>query len=139
MKLLGLDVGTGGSRALVINAQGVIEASATVEHEPFASHSVGWAEQHPDDWWRASAAAIRSVLSKIPAAEIKGIGVTGQMHGAVVLDKDDKPIRPALIWCDQRTSAQCQFITEKIGIEKLIELTCNPALTNFTLTKLLWK
>ena len=86
MKFLGLDVGTGGSRAVVIDASGRIYASATVEHEPFASPQLGWAEQNPDDWWRASATAIRTVLRKTDAEEIKAVGLSGQMHGAVLLD-----------------------------------------------------
>jgi xylulokinase len=140
MKLLGIDVGTGGTRAVIINEQGKVVSSATVEHEPFASPQIGWAEQDPRDWWRAAAQAIRDAMSTatLTPDDISGIGLSGQMHGAVLLDKNGDVLRPALIWCDQRTDAQCKAITDKIGPDRLIELTCNPALTGFTLPKLLW-
>ena len=140
MNFLGIDVGTGGSRAVLINAKGNIIASATVEHIAFASPEIGWAEQHPEDWRRASFKAIRQILKNenIKAEEIEAIGLSGQMHGAVFLDKNDKVLRPSIIWCDQRTEKQCRDLTGKIGAEKLIELVSNPALPNFTLTKMLW-
>jgi xylulokinase len=137
---LGMDVGTGGTRAVLINDQGQVVASAASEHAPFRSPHPGWAEQDPEDWWRAAQAAIREVLatSALTASDIGAIGLTGQMHGAVMLDADGNVLRPSLIWCDQRTNAQCDWLHERIGRERLIELTCNPALPNFTLTKLLW-
>ena len=140
MHLIGIDVGTGGSRAVLIDTAGKIVASATVEHKPFVSIQTGWAEQDPGDWWRASAAAIRSAITKagIPTEEIKAIGLSGQMHGAVLLDAADEVLRPAIIWCDQRSGEQCRRLTENVGGSRLIELTCNPALTGFTLPKLLW-
>lgn len=140
MHLIGIDVGTGGSRAVLIDAAGRIVASATVEHQPFVSLQPGWAEQDPRDWWRASAAAIRSTIAKaaIAAEKIKAIGLSGQMHGAVLLDESDEVLRPAIIWCDQRSADQCQKLTTNVGGSRLIELTCNPALTGFTLPKLLW-
>jgi len=140
MLLLGIDVGTGGSRAVVINETGQIVASATVEHEPFASPLTGWAEQDPDDWWRASVAAIREVVSRDNARseDIAAVGLSGQMHGSVLLNERDEVVRPALIWCDQRTDKQCEQLTQQIGAEQLIKLTCNPALTGFTLPKMLW-
>jgi xylulokinase len=140
MKLLGIDVGTGGSRALVIDETGRVVGSATVEHAPFASPQTGWAEQDARDWWRASAQAVRAVLSggKVSADEIKCVGLTGQMHGAVLLDEHDEVLRPAIIWCDSRTDAQCRAITERVGAARLIELVLNPALAGFTLPKLLW-
>jgi len=140
MKLLGIDVGTGGSRALVIDEAGRVVASATVEHAPFASPQTGWAEQDPRDWWRATTEAVRAVLSKheVRAEEIGCVGLTGQMHGAVLLDERDEPVRPAIIWCDLRTAAQCRALTERVGAERLIELVMNPALEGFTLPKLLW-
>lgn len=138
--LLGIDVGTGGTRAVLVDEQGAVIASATAEHTPFASPHTGWAEQDPHDWWRACAIAIQSVLAKSgkSAAEVGCIGLSGQMHGAVLLDSNHSVLRPALIWCDQRTARQCDQISELLGASRLIELTCNPALTNFTLTKLLW-
>jgi xylulokinase len=140
IKLLGIDVGTGGTRALIIDERGRVLASATEEHAPFASPQIGWAEQKPEDWWRACAIAIRKALSvtNIAADEIACVGLSGQMHGAVMLDEQDRVVRPALIWCDVRTDKQCQELTEKIGADRLIQLTCNPALPNFTLTKFLW-
>lgn len=140
MYFLGIDVGTGGSRVVMIDANGQINASATIEHAMFASPNVGWAEQDAEDWWRASATAIRKVLAEneVKAEEIKTIGLSGQMHGMVLLDEDDKVLRPSIIWCDQRTTEQCDAITTEIGAEKLIELVSNPALTNFTLPKMLW-
>jgi xylulokinase len=138
--LLGIDVGTGGTRALIIDEQGHVRASATEEHAPFASPQIGWAEQQPEDWWRACAIAVRKALgdAKIGAEQIACVGLSGQMHGAVMLDEQDRVVRPALIWCDVRTEKQCQDLTDKIGADRLIQLTCNPALPNFTVTKFLW-
>lgn len=140
MKLLGIDVGTGGTRAVVVDEGGRVVASATAEHAPFASPQTGWAEQDARDWWRACAEAVRAVLAEegVRAEEIGGVGLTGQMHGTVLLDERDEVLRPALIWCDQRTEAQCRAITATVGAERLIELTLNPALTGFSLPKLLW-
>ena len=140
MNLLGLDIGTGGTRAVLIDESGQVVASAASEHAPFRSPQPGWAEQDPEDWWRAAQIAIRDVLTSSGAAPsaIGAVGLTGQMHGAVTLDANGKVLRPSLIWCDQRTDAQCDWLHERIGRERLIELTCNPALPNFTLTKLLW-
>ena len=140
MTYLGIDVGTGGTRALLMDAQGKIVASASAEHENFASPSPGWAEQHPEDWWRACQRAVRQVLhaSGVGAGEIGCIGFSGQMHGAVLLDSSYEVVRPAIIWCDQRSEAQCRELEQMFGRDTLIRLTCNPPLTNFTLTKLLW-
>lgn len=138
MNFLGIDVGTGGSRAVVIDENGAVAASASEEHAEFASPEIGWAEQSPDDWWRAVVKVIREVLTKIKAEEIGAISFSGQMHGSVLLDASDKVLRPALLWCDQRTEKQCAFLTEKIGAENLIKLVSNPAVTGFTLPKLLW-
>ncbi len=138
--LLGIDVGTGGTRALVIDQTGRIVASATSDHAPFASPQTGWAEQDPRDWWRATREAVRAALQSpdVSAGAITAIGFSGQMHGSTLLDAHDEVVRPALLWCDQRTDEQCRQITETIGAARLIELTLNPALTGFTLPKLLW-
>jgi xylulokinase len=138
-----MDVGTGGTRAVLVNEQGRLVASASAEHEPFRVAHPGWAEQDPEDWWRAAQQAIREVLAAAKNPRVEAAGLTGQMHGAVMLDKDGKVLRPSLIWCDTRTQPQCdwlhaQFGEGEAGREKLIELTANPALPNFTLTKLLW-
>lgn len=138
MNYLGIDVGTGGSRAVLIDENGKVMASASAEHAPFASPEIGWAEQSPDDWWRACVSVIRGALTSSKPEEIGAISFSGQMHGSVLLDNADRPLRPALIWCDQRTEKQCAEITKKVGAERLIELVCNPAITGFTLPKLLW-
>jgi xylulokinase len=137
--LLGIDVGTGGTRALVIDEQGQIVASATSEHVPFASPQTGWAEQDPRDWWRATGEAVRAAVGKAGGADrVTAVGFSGQMHGSSMLDASGDVVRPALLWCDQRTDAECREITEQVGAARLIELTLNPALTGFTLPKLLW-
>jgi len=138
--LLGIDVGTGGTRALLMDGSGAVVASGTEEHQPFASPYPGWAEQDPRDWWRACGVAVKKALQKssIRAEEIACVGFSGQMHGAVLLDSAGEVVRPALIWCDQRTEKQSRDLSEKFGADRLIQLTCNPPLTNFTLTKILW-
>lgn len=140
MYFLGIDVGTGGTRALVIDERGRVVASATEEHRPFASLQIGWAEQDPSDWWRACGTAVHKALAEnnLSADQIAGVGLSGQMHGAVLLDEQARVVRPALIWCDVRTEKQGRDLTAQIGAERLIQLTCNPALANFTLTKFLW-
>lgn len=140
MYFLGIDVGTGGTRALLIDDRGRVLASGTEEHRPFDSPKPGWAEQDPGDWWRACGLAVRKALqaAAIRAGEVSCVGFSGQMHGAVVLDSQAAVIRPALIWCDQRTEKQSQDLARAPGTDRIIALTCNPPLTNFTLTKLLW-
>lgn len=119
---------------------GTVVASGSVEHAPFASPRPGWAEQDPRDWWGACGAAVRKALhsSHLRADEIACIGFSGQMHGAVLLDSGDDVVRNAIIWCDQRSEAQSHELEQLFGRDTLIRLTCNPPLTNFTLTKLLW-
>src|SRR5258708_9163221 len=140
MYFLGIDVGTGGTRALIIDQGGRVVASATEEHQPFASPQIGWAEQVPADWWRACCVAVPTALAQgnLRGDQIACVGLSGQMHGAVLLDQQAHVVRPALIWCDVRTEKQCRDLTAQIGAERLIQLTCNPALANFTLTKCLW-
>ncbi|MEP6850248.1 MAG: xylulokinase [Acidobacteriota bacterium] len=137
---LGIDIGTGGSRAVLIDEDGKVIASNTVDHEAVASPHIGWAEQDPNDWWRASTAAVRGILARaeIKPDDIAAVSFSGQMHGSVFLDGADNVLRPALLWCDQRTERQCFEITEKIGADRLIRLVCNPAVTGFTLPKILW-
>src|SRR5262245_44136907 len=140
MPLVGIDVGTGGTRALVVADDGRVLGAGTCDHAAFASPHPGWAEQAPDDWWRATQAALRTALaaSQVDPRTIAAIGLSGQMHGAVLLDTDLRVVRPAIIWCDQRTDAECAWLNSAIGAKSLLSHTCNPALTNFTLTKLLW-
>lgn len=138
MKFLGVDIGTGGSRAVVIDEAGAIVAQATVEHAPFASPHPGWSEQSPDDWWRAASEAIGKALENVSADEISGVSFSGQMHGSVFLDESDSVIRPALLWNDQRTAPQVEELKKTIGDPRIIEMVANPAVTGFTLPKLLW-
>src|ERR1017187_252004 len=139
-RLLGIDVGTGGTRAVLVDGQGTVVASRTAEHAPFGSPETGWAGQDPRDWWRATCDAIQQVLacSNTSPSEIAAVGFSGQMHGAVLLDAAGEVLRPALIWCDQRTAQEARDLTVQLGEDQIIAWTCNPALTNFTLTKLLW-
>jgi xylulokinase len=125
---------------LIVDDRGRVIASATEDHEPFASPKIGWAEQHPEDWWRAAGIAIKKALAKanLGGDAIACVGFSGQMHGAVMLDGQMNVVRPALIWCDQRTEKQSRELSAQIGDSVLIQLTCNPPLTNFTLTKFLW-
>ena len=124
----------------MVDETGRILGSATEEHAAFASPQPGWAEQDPRDWWRAAAIAVCGALknANLSGDAIACVGFSGQMHGAVILDEAGEVIRPALIWCDQRTQAQSEELLANFGLDRLIELTCNPPLTNFTLTKLLW-
>jgi len=140
MNYLGIDVGTGGTRALVIDSNGNVIASASAEHQHFASPRPGWAEQDPRDWWQACGIAVKKALqsSGVQPEDIACVGFSGQMHGAVLLDASDEVVRPAIIWCDQRSEAQARELEDQFGRDTLIRLTCNPPLTNFTLTKLLW-
>src|SRR5438067_457030 len=140
MSYLGIDVGTGGTRALVIDSTGNVIASASAEHQHFASPKPGWAEQDPRDWWHACGQAVRRALqsAKLDSRDVSCVGFSGQMHGAVLLDSTDEVVRPALIWCDQRSDPQSRELDQMFGRDTLIRLTCNPPLTNFTLTKFLW-
>jgi len=139
MYFIGIDVGTSGTKTILTDSKGNILATATFEY-PLYQPQIGWAEQNPEDWWDASVKGIRSVLekSKVDPKEVKAVGLTGQMHGLVMLDKNYNVIRPSIIWCDQRTAKECDEITEKVGKERLIEITANPALTGFTASKILW-
>lgn len=134
--LLGLDVGTTGVRCIAIDEVGRLLAEATAEY-PLLSPHPGWSEQNPEDWWEATRTVVGRVAKEV-GIDVAGIGLTGQMHGAVFLDANDAVIRPALLWNDQRTQKQCDEITEKVGAEALIRIAGNPALTGFQAPKLLW-
>ena len=129
--IVGLDVGTTGVKAVAIASDGRVHATAAEAYE-LSTPRPGWAEQDPEDWWRASDRA----LAALPGPD--AIGLAGQMHGLVVLDARDRVLRPAILWNDQRTAAECAEIEERVGLERLIALTGNRALTGFTAPKLLW-
>ena len=137
---LGLDIGTGGSRAVVVDENGAVRAAASADHAPMVQLQPTWAEQDPEDWWRAAQEAVRSALAQagLDGADIAAVGMSGQMHGAVLLDAEHRVLRPSIIWCDQRSQVQADWFTKRIGAKKLKEITCNPALTGFTVPKLLW-
>lgn len=136
--VIGVDVGTSGTKAIAMNAEGKLLASALKEY-PLHSPKPGWAEQDPADWRRATLEALAELASKINPGEVHAIGLTGQMHGSVFLDADNQVIRPALLWCDQRTADQCDAITQEAGGEAaLVDMVANPALTGFTAPKILW-
>ncbi len=135
--VIGLDVGTSGTKAIAMDAGGKLLASALVEY-PLYSPKPNWAEQDPADWKRAAFEALGQLAGRIDAGEVKALGLTGQMHGSVFLDAENRVLRNALLWCDQRTAEQCAAITEKVGEKRLLEMVSNPALTGFTAPKILW-
>ena len=136
---IGIDIGTTGTKTVLIDHRGELRAKAVAGYD---LHSPGpnWAEQDPEDWWRATQQTIREVLYEtgIPAGEIAGVGLSGQMHGSVFLDARQQVLRPAILWCDQRSEPECAEITERVGSQRLLDLTCNPALTGFTAPKIVW-
>lgn len=137
---LGIDIGTSGTKTLAINAQGKILASAMKTYPCYVPKPL-WSEQDPEDWWKATIFGIRAVMKKarLKPADVTAIGLSGQMHGSVFLDKRNKVIRPAILWNDQRTSAECQEIEQRVGGRaKLISMVANPAMTGFTAPKILW-
>ncbi|MEP6537526.1 MAG: xylulokinase [Bryobacteraceae bacterium] len=140
MYWLGIDIGTGGSRALLVDERGGVKASCTAPHEDMQMLRPLWAEQRPENWWDACQIAVKDVLAEAGAsgADVRGVGLSGQMHGLVLLDETDQVIRPALIWCDQRSQAQVDFINGAVSTAKVLQYTANPVVTGFTLPKLLW-
>ena len=137
---LGVDVGTGGSRAILLDSSGREAAAAAAPHEEMMMEQPLWAEQRPENWADASFQAIRGVLAAagISGDQVRGVGLSGQMHGLVVLDRDTQVIRPAIIWCDQRSQPQVDWINQRLGAAQVLEHTANPVLTGFTLPNLLW-
>ena len=137
--LLGVDIGTSGTKTVLFDELGNARASDLQEY-PLYQPKNGWAEQDPEDWWMATYVSIKNVLAKsgVSPDDVKGVGLSGQMHGLVLLDKDNKVLRKSIIWCDQRSSAECEQITQLIGAKRLIEITANPALTGFTASKIMW-
>lgn len=137
--LLGVDLGTSGTKTVLFDLQGCAVASALQEY-PLEQPRNGWAEQDPECWWKAARETIRQVLKKsgISPAQIRGLGISGQMHGLVLLDEQGNVLRKAILWCDGRTQAECDEITQTIGQERLIRISANPALPGFTAGKILW-
>lgn len=141
--LLGIDLGTTGVKAALFAADdGHVLADAFADYPLFHPHP-GWAEQNPADWWQATILAIRTCLETaakrgVQPGDIRGVGFSGQMHGIVLLDEQHQVLRPCIIWADQRSDAQCRWMTEKVGASRLIEYVSNPALTGFSAPKLLW-
>jgi len=135
---LGLDVGTSGVRAMLVRPSGEVVGSAT-SSLTLSTPRPGWAEQDPEAWWSASVAAITAATARVPNERVLAVGISGQMHSSVFLDRDGRVIRPALLWCDGRTTPQCAAITRRVGgEERLKALVSNPALEGFTLPKILW-
>jgi xylulokinase len=137
--VLGIDVSTTATKALILDRQGTVVASG-VSTYPYETPRALWSEQDPELWWSGSADAIGSALrgSGIRGEEIEGVGLAGQMHGLVALDGDLEPVRPAILWNDQRTQVECELIRATIGREQLIAITGNDALPGFTAPKLVW-
>src|SRR2546426_6992638 len=137
--LLGLDVGTTGVKGLIINVNGEVVATANEDY-PLSTPMPNWAEQDPQDWWNATLRVVRKLTgsSGIAAKNITGVGISGQMHSLVLLDKNLAVLRPAILWCDTRTDRECRWINEKIGLERLRATVANRALEGFTLPKILW-
>jgi len=133
--LFGIDVGTSAVKGLAIDPQGEVLATEEAAY-PLSTPRPGWSEQNPEDWWRATQEVLENL--ERAAGEPAGIGLSGQMHGLVALDDGDEVIRPAILWNDQRTQAECDEIEDTIGLDKLIALTGNRALTGFTAPKILW-
>ncbi len=140
VNIMGIDIGTAGVKTILIDEQGRVLASSIVEYKLYTPKP-NWAEQNPDDWWKATVQSIKMVLKKVRITDknpIIGIGLSGQMHSAVFLDKNSEVIRPAILWCDTRTAEECRWITEKVSSQGLRELVSNPALEGFTLSKIIW-
>lgn len=135
--LLGVDLGTTGTKTALFDERGAVIRSKTIGYPMYQPFN-GWAEQDPEDWWNATAAGIRDVISGVNAAEIRGVGLSGQMHGLVLLNKKGAILRKSIIWCDQRTTAECDELNLLVGFERMIEITANPASTGFTAAKILW-
>lgn len=133
--LIGIDIGTSGTKTVLFRENGQVVDSYTGEY-PLYQPKNGYAEQNPEDWWKATLDGIKYVTRE--HKDIKGIGLSGQMHGLVMLDKDYNVLRPSIIWCDQRTAKECEEITSLVGAKRLIEITANPALTGFTASKVMW-
>ena len=137
--VLGIDVSTTATKAVLVDPAGGVRGVASSEYAVAMPHPL-WSEQDPALWWDAAQSAIRAALADAGAAgtDVEAVGLTGQMHGAVLLDAAGTVLRPAILWNDQRTAAECDEIREKVGADRLIAISGNDALTGFTAPKLLW-
>src|SRR5258708_15704000 len=140
MYWLGMDVGRGGPRALLVEGRAKVGHPCPAPHEEMRMERPAWAEQRPENWWDAAEQAVKGVLEAVGASgkDVRGIGLSGQMHGLVALDAQDRVVRPALIWCDQRSQPQVDAINRTGSRETVLASIANPVLTGFTLPKLLW-
>jgi xylulokinase len=132
-RLMGLDVGTSSAKGIVIDETGTVLGEAERSY-PLSTPRPGWAEQDPEDWWTA----VQGVMGELGVDGVDGIGLTGQMHGLVALGADDRPLRPAILWNDGRSQAQCDAVEARLGVEELVRLSGNRALAGFTAPKLQW-
>lgn len=137
--VLGVDLGTSGTKTVLFDEEGCAVASELREY-PLYQPQNGWAEQEPDDWWNAARDTIRGVLCKsgVNPADVVCLGISGQMHGLVMTDEEGNALGRSILWCDGRTGAQCEELTRRVGRERLIAISANPALTGFTAGKVLW-
>lgn len=137
--VIGIDLGTSATKTVLFDEKGKIISSASCEYPLYQPHN-GWAEQNPEDWYNAAVTTLKSVISEsgINGERIVSLGISGQMHGLVMLDENCNVLRPSILWCDQRTGKECEELTEALGRDMLIEITANPALTGFTASKILW-
>lgn len=137
--IIGVDCGTSGTKTVLFDEKGSVIASKTIEY-PMYQPKNGYAEQEPGDWAMAMINTIKAVMAQsgVKKEDVKGIGISGQMHGLVMLDKDNNVLRPSIIWCDQRTATEVEQMNKIVGREKLVEITANPALTGWTAAKILW-
>ena len=135
--LIGIDIGTSGTKSVLFDTDGNVIDSAYAEY-PLYHPENGWAEQSPEDWWNAVCETLRGISAKASEGEVCGIGLSGQMHGLVMLDKSGEVLRRSIIWCDGRTTAECREIEAAVGFDKLIEISANPALEGFTASKIVW-
>jgi xylulokinase len=137
MYFIGIDVSTTASKALVVDEQGNVVASQSYPHD-LSTPKPLWSEQDPENWWQATSKSLRDVMKQVPAEQVAAIGLTGQMHGLTSLDANGKPLRPAILWNDQRSGAQCAAITEKVGAKRLYQLIGSILLPGFTAPKIMW-
>jgi len=137
--VLGIDVSTTATKAILVDEIGAVRGTGRAEYSVSAPQPL-WSEQDPHDWWTAAVAAIRAVLDAtgLVGTDVDAVGLAGQMHGAVLLGKEDAALRPAILWNDQRTAAECDLVREAVGARRLVEITGNDALTGFTAPKLVW-